>query len=69
MTTWSANVIVIFSEQRVADPHPKQRSDLRQSALDLDIARGHFQIAMVVNLAAGIDRSGGFCGELHFFGS
>lgn len=51
-------------ERCVADPHAQQGSDLKQSAIDLDIARGHFQIAMVLNVAAGIDRSGGFAGEL-----
>ncbi len=51
------NVLVVFlTEHHIVD----LQQELEECARNLDIARGNFQIAMVVNLASDIDKSSGF---------
>ncbi len=52
--------MIFITDRRIVD----LRQELEDYAENLDIARGNFQIAMVVNLASDIDKSGEFSGGI-----
>ncbi len=52
--------MVLFLTERIVD----LQQELEEYTKNLDIARGKFQIAMVLNLASDIDKSGEFSGGI-----
>ncbi len=53
-------MVLFLTAQHIDD----LKQELEECTKNLDIARGNFQIAMVVNLASDIEKSGEFFGGI-----